>query len=90
MSEGNTKPPTNPVVAEAHEVDTYRKLKSYVLSVADVIQRADCPQTRQRKCLPVSLVPNCAPSDRVTLAIANITIEHPSKPHLSGRLSPAK
>ena len=27
MSEGDVKPPTNPVVAEAHEVDTYRELR---------------------------------------------------------------
>lgn len=25
MSEGAVKPPTNPVVAEAHEVDTFRE-----------------------------------------------------------------
>jgi hypothetical protein len=28
MSEGNVKPPTNPVVAEAHEVDTFRESRN--------------------------------------------------------------
>jgi hypothetical protein len=27
MSEGEVKPPTNPVVAEAHEVDTFREYR---------------------------------------------------------------
>jgi acetyl-CoA synthetase len=31
MSEGNTKPPTNPVVAEAHEVDTFHPPKKMFL-----------------------------------------------------------
>jgi hypothetical protein len=32
MSEGNVKPPTNPVVAEAHQVDTFRKFLGALLN----------------------------------------------------------
>ncbi len=47
MSEGNTKPPTNPVVAEAHEVDTFRESSKDKRSQCS---QADKLQIRQRRC----------------------------------------
>jgi hypothetical protein len=37
MSEGNVKPPTNPVVAEAHEVDTFRESRNEEASASSML-----------------------------------------------------
>lgn len=47
MSGGDTKPPTNPVVAEAHEADTFRESSKDERSQCS---QANKLQIRQRRC----------------------------------------